>query len=61
MSGSMSANTGSAPTFTIAPAVAKKLNGVVRTRSPGPTPAAFSASISASVPLATPTAWPPPT
>ena len=37
---STSAKTGIAPTWWMAPAVAKNVNGVVRTPSPGPTPAA---------------------
>ena len=55
--GSMSTNTGLAPTLWIVPAVAKKVNGVVMTSSPGPTSSALSASSSASVPLAQPIAY----
>jgi hypothetical protein len=57
LSGSMSANTGVAPTMEIASAEAKKVNGVVITSSPGPMSSARNASTSASVPLATPVAW----
>ena len=46
----MSTKTGFAPSRTIAAAVAKKVNGEVRTSSPGPTPSACMAQISASVP-----------
>src|SRR6266498_3050328 len=56
VSGSTSTNTGSAPQRTIELADAKKLNGVVITQSPRPTPAAASASHNASVPEAQPTA-----
>ena len=52
--GSMSANSGRAPTRTMVLAVAKKLKGVVMTALPGPTPSAPSASASASVPDADP-------
>ncbi len=48
----MSTNTGVAPTLWIVPAVAKKVNGVVITSSPGPASTARNASRSASVPLA---------
>ena len=54
--GSMSTNTGRAPSRWITPAVAKKVNGVVITSSPGPTPSAISAASSASVPEETATA-----
>jgi hypothetical protein len=56
VSGSISTNTGTAPARVTAPAVAKKVYGVVTTRSPGPTPAASSARNSASDPEAQPTA-----
>ena len=56
VSGSMSTNTGVAPTLWIVPAVAKNVNGVVITSSPGPTSSARSASRSASVPFAQPMA-----
>ena len=48
----MSAKTGRAPQRTIELAEAKKVNGVVSTKSPGRTPAAAMASHNASVPLA---------
>ena len=54
--GSTSTKTGFAPSRAIAPAVAKKLNGVVTTSSPSCTSSAISAITSASVPLETPTA-----
>ena len=57
---SMSANTGRAPQWMIASAVAANVNAVVTTSSPGPTPTARSASMSAAVPEATPTAAPAP-
>ena len=53
----MSAKTGVAPTRTIAPTVAKKVNGVVITSSPALIPSTISAMINASEPLVTPTAW----
>ena len=53
---STSTKTGVAPTLAMASAVAKKLNGVVTTSSPGPAPRARRAMTSASVPLFTPTA-----
>ena len=53
---SISANTGTAPIIAMASAVAKNVNGVVMTSSPGATPNAFSAITSASVPLFTATA-----
>ncbi len=43
VSGSMSTNTGVAPSSTMTSAVAMKENGVVITSSPGPTPSAISA------------------
>ena len=52
----MSAKIGVAPTRTIAPTVAKKVNGVVMTSSPGPIPSTISEMMSASEPLVTPTA-----
>ena len=55
--GSMSTNTGRAPTLCTAPPVAKKVNGVVITSSPAPTSSARSASRIASVPFAQPTAY----
>src|SRR5690606_4486271 len=54
--GSMSTNTGFAPTLWIAPAVAKNVNGGAITSSPAPTSSARYASNSASVPLAQPIA-----
>ena len=57
VAGSMSANTGLAPTRWAQPAVAKKLNGVVTTSSPWPTPSAIRATSRASVPDDTPSAW----
>jgi hypothetical protein len=56
VSGLISANTGVAPALRIADAVAKNVNGVVSTASPGPMPSARSESQRASVPLDTPTA-----
>ena len=56
VSGSMSTNTGVAPTLWIVPAVAKNVNGVVTTSSPRPMSSARSASSSASVPFAQPIA-----
>ena len=53
----MSTKTGLAPTLWIVPAVAKKVNGVVMTSSPGPQSSALSARRSASVPFAQPTAY----
>src|SRR6266571_2520096 len=52
VSGSTSTNTGVPPALWIAPAVAKNVNGVVMTSSPGFRPSALSGSRSASVPLA---------
>ena len=54
--GSISTNTGVAPTLWMVPAVAKNVKGLVITSSPGPMSSALSASNSASVPLAHPTA-----
>ena len=54
--GSISTNTGNAPTRAIHPAVAKKVNGVVMTSSPGPMPSAIRLHNRASVPLETPAA-----
>ncbi len=56
VAGSMSTNTGFAPTMLMLSAVAKKVNGVVITSSPGPMPRARRAITSASVPLFTPMA-----
>ena len=50
VSGSMSTNTGRAPSSTIISAVAAKVNGVVTTSSPGPMPSAIRLISSASVP-----------
>ena len=55
--GSMSTNTGVAPTLWIVPAVAKKVNGVVITSSPRPMSSARIARRIASVPLAQPIAY----
>jgi hypothetical protein len=54
--GSMSTNTGFAPSRAIDPAVAKKVKLGQITSSPGLTPSAISAQSSASVPLETPIA-----
>src|SRR5450755_1650967 len=54
--GSTSTKIGLAPTRTMALAEEKKLNGVVITASPGPTPAASRAKQRASVPEEQPTA-----
>ena len=54
--GSTSTKTGVAPHARMLVAVAMKLNGVVMTSSPGPTPCACSATMSAAVPLFTPIA-----
>lgn len=54
--GSMSAKTGVAPRRVIALTVAKNVNGVVITSSPGPTSSAIRSSSSASEPEAQPTA-----
>src|SRR5262249_13256239 len=56
VAGSISTNTGFAPTRAIEPAVATKLKGVVMTSSPAPTPAAIKARTSASEPEAQETA-----
>src|ERR1700721_1810966 len=56
VAGSISASSGCAPQRRIALTLAKKLNGVVMTASPGPTFAAANASQMASVPLAHPMA-----
>lgn len=55
--GSMSANTGVAPSRATASAVAMKVKGEVKTASPGPTPRASRAMIRPSVPEAQPTAY----
>ena len=52
----MSAKIGRAPSRTIVLAVAQKLNGVVSTDTPGPTPSPPSERSNASVPDATPIA-----
>ncbi len=54
--GSMSANTGRAPTMAIARAVNTADSDVVMTSSPGPMPSARNVSEMASVPEPTPTA-----
>ena len=59
--GSMSTKTGRARTYMIAFADATKLNGVVRTRSYSPTPAASMQRCSPAVPLLTPAACRAPT
>ena len=56
VSGRTSANTGVAPDWAMASAVAKNVNGAVMTSSPAPTPRARRAMVRPSVPLATPTA-----
>ena len=56
VAGSMSTNTGVPPALWMAPAVAKKVNGVVITSSPGWRSSALSGSSRASVPLAQPMA-----
>ena len=56
VTGSMSAKIGVAPTRTIAPTVAKKVNGVVITSSPALIPSTISEMMRASEPLVTPTA-----
>src|SRR5690606_37240110 len=53
----MSTNTGVAPVRAIQPAVAKKVNGVVMTSSPGPRPRLIIVFSRASVPLDAPTAY----
>src|SRR5260370_23164630 len=57
VAGSISASNGCAPQRRMVLTLAKKLNGVVMTASPGPMLAAAKASQIASVPLAQPTAW----
>src|SRR5207302_1468792 len=52
VAGSMSTKTGVPPALWMAPAVAKNVNGVVTTSSPGFRSSAFSGKSSASVPLA---------
>jgi hypothetical protein len=52
----MSTNTGVAPAYWIAAAVATNVNGTVTTSSPAPMPAASSARCSALVPELTATA-----
>jgi hypothetical protein len=54
VSGSMSQNVGRAPVRAMVPAVAKNVNGVVMTSSPGPISRAMSATSNASVPEETP-------
>ena len=56
VTGSMSTNTGVAPTLLIDSGVAKNVNGVVMTSSPGPIPSARKLITSASVPELTPIA-----
>ncbi len=56
VTGSISTNTGMAPTRTMAPTVAKNVYGVVMTSSPGPMPSAIRQTSSASEPDETPTA-----
>ena len=56
VAGSMSTKTGVPPALWMAPAVAKKVKGVVMTSSPGLRSSALSGSSRASVPLAQPTA-----
>ena len=53
VSGSISTNTGVAPSRTMTSAVATNVNGVVITSSPGPIPSAIRLMSRASVPLAT--------
>src|SRR5438034_4505183 len=55
--GSTTTNTGLAPAYSIAAAVATNVSGTVMTSSPGATPEATSARCSALVPEFTPTAW----
>ena len=55
MSGRQSTNTGVAPQWLTASAVAMKVLTGTMTSSPGPTPAACSARRTASVPVLTPT------
>ena len=56
VAGSMSTNTGVAPSLEIAAAVAKNVYGVVMTSSPGPISSAMRHASSASVPDETPIA-----
>ena len=56
VSGSMSTNTGTAPSKSRTLDEATKLKGVVITSSPGPSPSARTARCKALVPLLTPTA-----
>ena len=56
VAGSMSANTGTAPSRRTHPPVAKNVNDGTITSSPGPIPMAIMATSSASVPLETPSA-----
>jgi hypothetical protein len=60
VAGSMATKTGVAPTNAMTSAVAMNVNGVVKIRSPRPTPWASRVSSRASVPLAQLTAWPTP-
>src|SRR5919201_1854585 len=53
VTGSMSANTGRARSYSTALAEATKLNGLVTTSSPSPTPTARSARCNPAVPLET--------
>jgi len=55
--GSISTSTGLAPTYSTQLVEATKLNGVVITSSPGPTPAASMAQCNPPVPDDTPTPW----
>ncbi len=57
VSSRQSTNTGTAPMWLTASAVAMKVLTGTNTSSPGPTSAASSASLTASVPELTPTAW----
>jgi hypothetical protein len=57
VSGSMSTKRARAPTRAMAVMVAMKVNGVVTTSSPGPTPRAVRVARRASVPEETATAW----
>ena len=58
--GSISINTGCAPSRVMQPAVEKNVNGVVITESPGPIPSAIISTSCASVPDDTPIACPAP-
>ena len=51
--GSISTNTGTAPTLQVAEAQATQVNPGTRTSSPAPTPSASSEMVSAEVPLVT--------